>query len=227
MFSNNKKAVILAVRHNSRRLPNKALLELSNEKTMTELIVKRLRKASSVSNVIIATTESSYSYLKDLIERLNCDFYIGSEKNVLLRYLETAKKYDIRTIVRATGDNPLVSIKALDLIVDYHEKSNADLSYFEGLPYGSGVEVIDYKALEYSSENAKDDFQKEHITQYIYQNKNMFKIESPKAPLPYYAPSLRVTVDTMEDYDNVSNIFSKFNNDIYVEIDDIIRNLNE
>ena len=220
-----KIAVILAVRYNSTRLPKKCLLPLAGEASIIELIVKRLKKSRTINDLIIATTSDSYIYLKEIIEKLNCNFYIGDEENVLARYVEAAEKYGVDIIVRATGDNPLVSVKALDLIVAHHKKTNADLSHYDKLPYGSGVEVINYNALKYASDNSKDMFEKEHITQYIYRNPDKFNIEFPLAPDSFNCETLHTTVDTEVDYQNVQKIFERYNNNIYLEIDTIIKDL--
>lgn len=220
-----KIAIILAVRHNSTRLFGKVLLPLANEDSMTSLIIKRLRSNSFKSDVIVATTEASFPFIEKTIKDLNASFYVGSEANVLTRYKEASEKHNVDIIVRATGDNPLVSVKALDLIVEHHIKTNADLSYYDLIPHGSGVEVIGVDALKYASDHAKDDFEKEHITQYIYRNSHMFKIEKPTAPKEFQMESLITTVDTLEQYENVSTIFERYNNDIYIDIDTIIKDI--
>ena len=38
-------------------------------------------------------------------------------------------------------------------------------------------------------------------------------------------PELRTTVDMEEDYNNVCDIFKKYNNNIYIDVDDIIRDI--
>ncbi len=220
-----KIAVILAVRHNSTRLFNKASLPLANEETMTELIIKRLRSSEIADDVIVATTKASFPFIEKTIKSLNASFYVGSESDVLLRYKEASEKHNVDIIVRATGDNPLVSIKALDSIVHHHIKTNADLSYYDLMPHGSGVEVINFDALKYASDSSKDDFEKEHITQYIYRNDNKFKIEKPITPKEFEMPSLITTVDTLEQYENVKKIFQKYNNNIYIDIDTIIEDI--
>ena len=203
-------SVILASRISSTRLPQKALKPLANCNSMLELIIKRLRKSKTVDNIIVATDNNSYRYFNKILEELNCDYYIGSEEDVLDRYVRASKEYNIDIIVRATGDNPLVSIKALDMIVDYHIKNNSDLSHYNLLPYGSGVEVINSNILEIANNNSKDIFEHEHITQYHYKNSNMFKISNPDAPYNFAMPELRVTVDTLEDYNNIIKIFENW-----------------
>ena len=40
-------------------------------------------------------------------------------------------------------------------------------------------------------------------------------------------PELRTTVDTIEDYKNICALFEKYNNDIYIDIDTIIKDIRE
>ena len=192
---------------------------------MLELIIKRLRSSKMANDVIVATEEKSYDSFKNIFDNLKCSYFVGSEEDVLDRYTKAAFKFNADIIVRATGDNPLVSIKALDMIIDYHIEKNADLSHYDLLPYGSGVEVINYDALKYANDNSNDNFEHEHITQYHYRNPNKFKIENPKVSNDFAMPELRTTVDTIEDYNNVCSIFKKYNNDIYVDVDTIISDI--
>lgn len=217
--------IILASRIGSTRLPKKALKPMANCDSMLELIIKRLRSSKKANNVIVATEEKSFKAFENIFEKLKCDYFIGSENDVLDRYVKASEKFKADIIVRATGDNPLVSVKALDMIVDYHIKNNADLSYFDSLPYGSGVEVINYEALKYANDNSKDSFEHEHITQFHYRNANKFKIKNPKVSEEFAMPELRTTVDTIEDYNNIRALFEKYNNDIYIDIDAVIKDI--
>lgn len=217
--------IILASRIGSTRLPKKALKPMANCDSMLELIIKRLRSSKKANNVIVATEEKSFKAFENIFEKLKCDYFIGSENDVLDRYVKASEKFKADIIVRATGDNPLVSVKALDMIVDYHIKNNADLSYFDSLPYGSGVEVINYEALKYANDNSRDSFEHEHITQFHYRNANKFKIKNPKVSEEFAMPELRTTVDTIEDYNNIQALFEKYNNDIYIDIDAVIKDI--
>ncbi|WP_304333584.1 spore coat protein [Brachyspira innocens] len=220
-----KIVIILASRLGSTRLPKKALKPMAGYDSMLELIIKRLRSSKKANDVIVATEEKSYDSFKKIFDKLKCSYFVGSEEDVLNRYTKAAEKFNADIVVRATGDNPLVSIKALDMIVDYHIEKNADLSHYDLLPYGSGVEVINYEALKYADDNSKDTFEHEHITQYHYRHTDKFKIENPKVIESFVMPELRTTVDTIEDYNNVCNIFNKYNNDIYIDVDTIISDI--
>lgn len=220
-----KIVIVLASRLGSTRLPQKALKKMANCDSMLELIIKRLRSSKRANDVIVATEEKSYESFKNIFDKLKCNYFIGSEEDVLDRYTKAAEKFNADIVVRATGDNPLVSVKALDMIIDYHIENNADLSHYDLLPYGSGVEVINYEALKKANDSSKDSFEHEHITQYHYRNPDKFKIENPKVDEEFAMPELRTTVDTIEDYNNVCKIFEKYNNDIYVDVDTIISDI--
>lgn len=221
MHEKSNTMVILAARHNSSRLPKKALKNILG-KPLLEVAIRRLQKSTYASNVVVATTEASFPYFEEIIKTTNVLHYVGSEEDVLGRYTEAAEKFGLQTIVRATGDNPLVAIEALDYIIMHHHKSGADVSHYEGLPYGSGVEVISYSALKKSSLEAVEPFCREHITQYIYKNEDVFRVERPISPAKWNMPNLRLTVDTIEDYNSVLKIFEKYN-DIYVDIETLIK----
>ncbi len=212
--------VILAARHNSSRLPKKALKNILGI-PLLEVAIRRLQKSIYADGVVVATTEASFPYFEDIIKNTNANYYVGNEEDVLGRYIEAAEKFNMQTIVRATGDNPLVAISALDSIILHHRQSKGDVSHYVGLPYGSGVEVISYDALKKSSLEATEQFCREHITQYIYKNENVFRVERPVAPDKWNMGDLRLTVDTIEDYEQVLKIFERYN-DIYIDIDSII-----
>jgi spore coat polysaccharide biosynthesis protein SpsF len=62
------------------------------------------------------------------------------------------------------------------------------------------VEVFNFNALEKAYKNATKDYEKEHVTPYINRNPQIFKINKIKASKELYAPDIRVTLDTEEDY---------------------------
>ena len=112
--------IVLASRVGSTRLPRKALKPMAGCSTMLELIIKRLRSSKMANDVIVATEEKSYNEFSKIFENLKCNYFVGSEEDVLDRYVKAAEKFNGDIIVRATGDNPLVSVKALDSIIEHH-----------------------------------------------------------------------------------------------------------
>ena len=129
----------------------------------------------------------------------------GSDVDVLSRYHQAITRFSVKyhpveTIVRVTADNPFTSVFCLLDLLPRHLKNQADVSYYEGLPYGAGVEIIQCAALNIAHTKAYQERQREHLTQYFYANRKDFSIYHPEAPKCYAYPELRVTVDTIADF---------------------------
>ena len=66
---------------------------------------------------------------------------------MLRRFADARRAFGVGTVVRATGDNPLVSAPLAERILALHAQRGADLSHFLGIPLGTGVEVVEAAAL--------------------------------------------------------------------------------
>jgi len=173
-----------------------------------EHILQRLSDAKLPEGIIVATTEDTAPFIKTIATEYGAYVVVGSEEDVLARYMCAVKKYNVDTVIRATGDNPLVCIEYIDKTVLLHRKLDADLTTFPGLPYGTGIEVIKSAALLYAHSRAVEPQEREHITRYIYSHETEFRIirERPNAPL--HRPEIRLTVDTPADYEKMKRIYN-------------------
>ena len=109
-----------------------------------------------------------------------------------------------------TADNPLIDPSIIDLVVEkfftrkYDYLSNTHPRTF---PQGNDVEIFSFSALEKSWSNAKTVFEKEHVTPFIYNNQNLFKIENFSNNVDL--SNFRWTVDYPDDFKFVEQIFQK------------------
>ena len=53
----------------------------------------------------------------------------------------------------------------------------------------------------------------EHVTNYIYNNTNLFEIQKIEIPKKFHERQMRLTVDTMEDFLLLKEIYLKLKND--------------
>ena len=74
-------------------------------------------------------------------------------------------------------------------------------------PYGIPVEIIKFNALQKAFKKAKKKDQRQHVTPYIYQNKNKFEILNIKLKKNY--SKYRFTIDYPEDLNLLKKIISK------------------
>jgi spore coat polysaccharide biosynthesis protein SpsF len=215
--------VIVQARLDSERLPQKVVLSIGNKPLLAH-IVERLALSKYIRNIIIATTEDSIEAIKNSLSRYDfLHYFVGNKKNVLERYFMAAKNFGSKIVIRATGDNPLVCPKFLDKALELHVEEQADLTHFLGIPLGTGVEIIGKEALSLCYKYAKSPYDQEHVTQFIYKNRDSFKVLEPLSSGLFYAPEIRVTVDTPDDMARVRGIFAHYHKKSFISMEDIVR----
>jgi spore coat polysaccharide biosynthesis protein SpsF len=92
-------------------------------------------------------------------------------------------------------------------ILLHHYSSRADYSGFQGLPLGCGVEVLCAGALFEADRLAVKDYDREHVSPFLYTNPDIYRISRPYAEEALCVPESRVTLDTPEDYSYICSIF--------------------
>lgn len=193
-------AAIIQARLGSTRLPNKVMEKICG-KPMIWHIVNRLRNSKRIEKIILATTLNP---IDDVIEGWAAEneitLFRGSENNVLNRYYEAASRHKIDIIVRITADDPFKDSSLIDAVIELLIKKGLDFAYNNcppTFPEGMDVEVFRYEALQIAEKETHDAFEREHVTQYFFRNKERFKQENYKNEVNL--SHLRWTVDTNED----------------------------
>ena len=206
--------VFLQVRLDSTRLPQKALLPLSG-KPVVELAMEALKKVPADVYALV-TDSDSYKALSGYGNAAGFETFIGPKEDVLQRYADAINYFQVDTVIRATGDNPLVSgecgAQLLELYNEHGEEHGEErrLDYcgFDGLPVGAGVECVRADALLRANREAESSYDREHVCPYLYNHPDLFKVYRPLAPKECFFPGMRVTLDTDQDYRRVQTIFN-------------------
>jgi len=206
-----KVGIITQARMASTRLPGKIMLPILG-KPLLSYFVERLEK-SGVPLYIATSDDSSNDVVEKFAEENNILYFRGDENNVLKRYYDTAKKFDIDVIVRITSDCPLIDGEMIRDAVKQYLEWNDDNIHFSNVvertyPHGLNFEIFSLALLEDAYKNAKTDFEKEHVTPYIIKN------VSGKVILKHFvrekdASHCRVTVDTKEDFALVKKLIEE------------------
>lgn len=210
-------AVIIQARMESTRLPGKVLMDIKG-KSMLMRVIERLRYSKLNQKIIIATsTHKEDDEIYNFALNQNIPVYRGSQFDVLNRYFEAAKTFNVDIIVRVTADCPLIDPYVLDEVIQTFLDSSKTIVTNAGInleyrthPRGLDVEVFSFDSLSLANDKAKLKYQREHVTPYLYQNLN--EILVVKSDLN--CSNHRWTVDTAEDMEFVRRIYSGFEDEI-------------
>jgi len=193
---------IIQARTGSTRLPKKILLELpyNSGVTVLENIIARAKKVKIIDKVIVATsTESEDDIVEVLCNRSQTICFRGDLEDVLERFYHAASKHGLTTIIRLTADNPCYDYQVIECAIRAHIENNNDYTTTENYPLGTNVEVLSFSALETCFQKASCQYEKEHVTPYIYKTEpNEFKIRTISSLAGN--GDLRLTLDTKDDY---------------------------
>lgn len=195
---------------NSTRLPGKVLLDINGE-TMLSRVVHRVKRASMLNGVVVATSDNT---VDDVIEteckKLDVPIFRGCESDVLCRYYQASVFYKADVIVRITADCPLIEPTIIDKVINAFFGSNVDYAsntLIRTYPRGLDTEVMSALALATAFREATKPYQRTHVTPYLYENANSFRILSVTGSSDY--SSYRWTVDTAEDLQFVRRVYEK------------------
>ena len=97
---------IIQARINSTRFPKKILKNLDEENNVLEFVINQLKHSKKIDKIVIATTTLiEDNTIEELAKTNNCDFFRGSENNVLNRVLNAANKFRVKIILEITADS--------------------------------------------------------------------------------------------------------------------------
>ena len=195
----------------STRLSGKVLKQIKGN-TILGHVVERLQQSKYADSIIIATTNSpSDVRIEEEAKRLNTAVFRGSEDNVLSRYYYAAKQNELDIVIRVTSDCPLIDPLVLDEMIKLYLDKKYEVVTNVGMeledrtfPRGLDAEIFSFSMLEEAFKSATEQYQKEHVTPYIYEHfKNTY----------YYKNNTdysnhRWTVDTQEDFELISAIYN-------------------
>lgn len=207
-----KIVAIIQARFGSTRLPGKILKDLSGKPLLWH-VVNRLSHSKLCNKIVIATTtEPEDDKVESYCVENNFPYYRGSSENVLSRYYEAAKVFGAEIIIRITSDCPLIDPDIIDKMLEQFLSEKSNIDYMSNVfprtfPRGLDTEIFTSEALEKSFNNAIKQNELEHVTPYIYQHPEIFKIKNfaNDKDLSFH----RWTVDTSEDYELIKSIYDK------------------
>lgn len=216
--------VLIPVRLGNTRLPEKALKKI-NSKEIILYLIERLKHCKNIRKVIVCTTIlASDDKLAELLLSKKIDFFRGSEKDILDRFLCAANKFKTDFIINVDGDDIYTDPIYIDEMVQHFKNTNADYIDMIGFPFGfrsvgfskqSLTKICEVKDTNNTETGYRDYFKT--VKSFKFSNMNYNGINFPD--------EIRLSLDYEEDLNLAKIIFDKLGNDFHLY--DIIQLFNE
>ena len=171
---------IIQARMGSTRLPGKVMKIIDGKIPSISHTINQLKSCKSLDKIIVATTNlPDDDEIVNHLKNLEVDVFRGSSDDVLDRYFQCAKYYDLSSIVRITADCPLIDPDIVDRGIEIFKSENYDYvtnTFPRTFPDGNETEIFSFKALDTAFFNSNLPSEHEHVTPYFRNNKENFKI---------------------------------------------------
>ena len=203
-----RSAIFIAVRMKSKRLPEKALLEIKGKPVIAHLI-DRLKTAILPELVVLCTsTNPDDAILMDIAQKNKIIGFRGSEDDKLERFLTAALKYSIDFIIAVDGDDILCDPIYIDKTIERLIETDADLVTCDKLPLGAACNGMKVEALRKVGERKSES--DTEVWRGYFTDTGFFRVEFLEPDdLELIRPDIRLTLDYPEDYEILKQIFER------------------
>ena len=175
--------ILVQARTSSKRFPRKILHEIQGKPLILH-VIEKLKKSNFKNEIVVSTSiKKSDNELVALLKKNKIKFYRGNLKNVAERLLKTALKQKKNYFVRVSGDSPVIDTNILDRMIRIHNRKsykNYDIItnvFPKTFPKGMSFEIIKRQII-INNLKFMSDSDKEHVTQYFYNNSSLFRIKN-------------------------------------------------
>lgn len=205
-----KYIAMIQARCGSSRLPNKVLKDIAGKSDL-QWVIERVKRSKYINEVMVVTSiEKNNLPLICLCAEMNIRVFAGSENDVLDRYYQAAKLLNPEYVVRITADCPLFDWRYLDMGIEQLGNETDYMSEVtESFPDGLDIEIISFSALKKVWKEAYLSSEREHVTLYIKNHPEQFRIQNLECPIAGIGEK-RWTLDQDEDYELIGRIYDHF-----------------
>ncbi|MCF8307115.1 MAG: glycosyltransferase family protein [Ignavibacteriales bacterium] len=206
---------VIQARTESTRLPNKVFLSLAGAPLLQRQL-ERVQASRLSGKVIVATTENrSDNTIEKLCNRIGTEVFRGDADDLLDRHYHAALKYKADAVVKIPSDCPLIDPGIIDCVIGMFIRSGNKYDYLSNLhpasfPDGNDVEIMSFKSLENAWHNAKESYEREHTTPYLWEHPEIFRIGNYLwEGSEDLSMKMRWTIDYEEDYLFIRSVYDE------------------
>lgn len=173
-----------------------------NGRPMLDWLVESLTHAEGLQGIVLATSvQASDDAVAEYAARAGIACHRGPLDDVARRLLGTVRAIAADALVRISGDSPLLDPTVVSQAVRLFREGKADIVSNvrpRSFPKGQSVEVIATTALQRAVSAMDSDYDREHVTPYLYAHPDTFPLRSFQAERPQ--PDLQLSVDDETDF---------------------------
>lgn len=215
-----KDGIIIQARTGSTRLHNKILLPFYGEQRIIDILIGNIKQACPDKVIVLATTNRPQDdVLAEVARQAGIFCFRGDEDNVLDRFIRAAEEFGIDRFIRVCSDNPFLRPDSFETFFKEHDAYEADYvayGFADGRPtikshLGLFAELTTTDALRRAAAATQEKLYIEHVTIYLYTHPEEFSVRL--LPLPDELEGrfdLRFTLDTMEDFTLLQELYATF-----------------
>jgi spore coat polysaccharide biosynthesis protein SpsF len=192
--------VVVQARMGSTRLPGKVLADLGG-RPLLALLLGRLAPLREEATIVVATSDLEAD---DAVARVaassGVDCVRGPEHDVVTRFAMALDAHPADEVVRLTADCPLTDPAVVRAAIALRRQLAADYAGntpIRTFPDGLDVEVFTAGVLRVVAADTVDPADREHVTRFVLQHPERFRLANLRAPEPLAGE--RWTVDTPAD----------------------------
>lgn len=212
MIGGKKVVATIEARMTSTRLPGKVMMPLAGKPVIAHMIERHRRSRYTDEVVVATTTNATDDPVIRICEEMKCPYFRGSESDVFGRVVSAGKQYKAEILVQGMADSPLVDWRTVDELIEMLVANGYDATSNEfgedKYPDGFDMRIYNFPVLAKFEETHKEEKYREHPGYHIRKDPVHFKCGylSLKKDQKFWS-TLRLTLDTAEDYQLISAIF--------------------
>jgi spore coat polysaccharide biosynthesis protein SpsF len=214
---------LLQVRTDSSRLPGKCFLEIDSKSLIDRCLENLINLNEVYEEIAVLTTDRAIDDLivdKCIVKGVKV--FRGAVDDVLGRFAESLSELDVgevEWVSRLTGDNPFVLDSLHSQIMQGIRARSEGVNkptFFTsrnfGIAKGLEIEIFNLAALRVANSNAKTEYEREHVTPFMYHSESIETIEILVDNPRRYAKQNGFTIDTLADWQSANYIAKDFRN---------------
>lgn len=203
--------LVIFSRMDSQRLPGKALITIGGRALLGH-VIDRAVATLNADTVIVATSDrDTDDDIAAFAEAQGAKVFRGSAPDVLGRAVACAETFGLTVLGRICGDSPFISPQMLGRLLLVHKTEGPEFTtnvFPRSYPAGMTFEVMSIDALRRLDGLVDDADHREHMTGFIYENPDQFRIHNVASGFDGW-DGIPLTVDSADDLVQANWLFGR------------------